>query len=92
MLVVTDKGLVEHGVAGKVFAVLEQEKLDYIVYDKTKPNTRDVDCIAAYRLAQEKKIDFIVGLGGGSSMDPAARRRSSSLSLLDALRQRGLDH
>ncbi len=71
VLVVTDKGLVEHGVAGKVFAVLEQEKLDYVVYDETKPNPRDVDCIAAYGLAQGKEIDFIVGLGGGSSMDTA---------------------
>ncbi|MMZ55992.1 NAD-dependent methanol dehydrogenase [compost metagenome] len=71
VLVVTDKGLVEHGVAGKVLAVLEQEKLDYVVYDETKPNPRDVDCIAAYGLAQGKEIDFIVGLGGGSSMDTA---------------------
>lgn len=71
VLVVTDKGLVEHGVAGKVLAVLEQEKLDYVVYDETKPNPRDVDCIAAHGLAQGKEIDFIVGLGGGSSMDTA---------------------
>jgi len=71
VLVVTDKGLIQYGVAQKVFDVLEQAGVDYVVYDKTKPNPRDTDCMEAYHFARQEGVDLLIGLGGGSSMDTA---------------------
>ena len=38
VLVVTDKGLVKTGTAGKVTAVLDDAKVNYVIYDGVEPN------------------------------------------------------
>ena len=38
VLVVTDKGLIKTGTAGKVTAVLDDAKVNYVVYDGVEPN------------------------------------------------------
>jgi alcohol dehydrogenase len=66
-LLVTDPGLVKAGHADHVHRALPE----VVVYDQCRenPTTKDVDaCVAAARAA---KIDLIVALGGGSSMDTA---------------------
>ena len=71
ILVVTDSGLVKAGHAARLQAVLEKAGLTVHVYDRVRenPTTRDVDdCVAA---AKQAGVDFIIGLGGGSSMDTA---------------------
>lgn len=71
VLVITDKGLVQAGVADRLLTVLQKEGIAYAIYDDVKPNPRDADCESAYRLAQSEGVDTIIGLGGGSSMDTA---------------------
>lgn len=69
--VVTDKDLVKFGVAGKVFEVLENAKIDYVVFDSIKANptvTNVKDGVNAYK---EAKADVIVAIGGGSAIDTA---------------------
>jgi alcohol dehydrogenase len=71
ILLVTDPGIAKAGHADKARASLEAAGLKVFVFDQTEenPTTR---CIAgALEIAQRNSIDFIVGLGGGSSMDTA---------------------
>lgn len=70
-LLVTDAGIVAAGHAGRVITSLETAGLRVTTFDQARenPTTKCVDdCVA---VAQAAKIDFIVGLGGGSSMDTA---------------------
>lgn len=71
ILLVTDPGLVEAGHAGHIQSYIEAAGLEVAVFAHSdqNPTTRTVDhCVAA---AREAKIDFLVGLGGGSAMDTA---------------------
>src|ERR1051325_4230726 len=71
VLLVTDPGIAKAGHAEKARASLESAGLKVSVFDQTEqnPTTR---CIAqALEVAQRNSIDFIVGIGGGSSMDTA---------------------
>lgn len=71
VLIVTDKGLIKVGVVDKILKVLEKENIEFVIYDDVKPNPRDIDCETAYKIAVDEKIDTIVAIGGGSSMDTA---------------------
>lgn len=71
ILLVTDSGLVKAGHAEKVRASIEAAGLKVALFDRSQenPTTR---CVAdALAVAQANSVDFIVGLGGGSSMDTA---------------------
>ena len=70
-LLVTDLGIVAAGHSGRVQDLLEVAGIEVTVFDRSKenPTTACVDECAA--LAREAGIDFIIGLGGGSSMDTA---------------------
>jgi alcohol dehydrogenase len=71
VLLVTDAGIVAAGHAGRVIASLEAAGLQVTLFDKARenPTTKCVtECVA---VAQAAGIDFIIGLGGGSSMDTA---------------------
>ncbi len=68
-LVVTDKELMKFGVAQKVIDVLVDAKIPYEIYDEIKPNptvTNVKDGVAAF---QKSGADFMVAIGGGSSID-----------------------
>ena len=68
-LVVTDKDLVKFGVAAQVTDVLKEAGIPFEVFDEVKPNptvTNVKNGIAAFKAAG---ADFIVAIGGGSSMD-----------------------
>lgn len=70
-LVVTDAGIVKSGLVDPLEAVLQQNGVDYVIYDKTQPNptVKNVeDALILYRLS---KCDTIIAIGGGSAMDCA---------------------
>ncbi|MCZ7644094.1 MAG: iron-containing alcohol dehydrogenase [Planctomycetota bacterium] len=71
VLLVTDPGVVRAGHAGRVQESLKAAGLEAVLFDRVRenPTTREVaECLAA---AREARIDGLVGLGGGSSMDTA---------------------
>ena len=70
-LVVTDPGLVEIGIANEIVDLIREKGIDVCVFSNVQPNPRDTDCIKGANLAKEKKVDVVVGLGGGSPMDAA---------------------
>lgn len=70
-LVVTDPGLLKFGVAGMVTEVLDAAAIPYEIYSEVKPNptVKNVkDGVEAYK---NSGADFIIAIGGGSSMDTA---------------------
>lgn len=71
VLLVTDPGLVAAGHVERVQGNLESAGLKVTVFGESRenPTTRCVDnCVA---VAKKARIDTIVGLGGGSSLDTA---------------------
>lgn len=71
VLMVTDPGIVKAGHAERVGSALEAQGITYAVYDRVRENPTTRDVAACVQAAQEEKIDFLIGLGGGSSMDTA---------------------
>ncbi len=71
VLLVTDPGLVRAGHAGRVKALLESSRLEVTLHDQVRENPTTADVDSAVAIAREAKVDAIIGLGGGSSMDTA---------------------
>ncbi len=69
--IVTDRGLVQAGVVAHVTEILDKSHIAYSIYDGVEPNPpiRNVEeCAAQY---QAENCDFLLAIGGGSSMDVA---------------------
>ena len=71
VLLVTDPGIVAAGHAARALASLQSAGLEVTVFDgvEENPTTEHVD--AGVRVARAAAVDFLIGLGGGSSMDCA---------------------
>lgn len=67
--VVTDKDLVKHGVAGKVLEVLEAASVPYELFSELKPNPTVGNVKAGVEAFAASGADFILAIGGGSSID-----------------------
>ena len=70
-LVVTDKGLMKFGVAKMVLDVLDEANIAYEVFDDVKPNPTVSNVTAGIEACKKAEADFIIAIGGGSSMDTA---------------------
>ena len=71
VLLVTDKGIVAAGHAMSAQIALEAAGLAVIVDDVVRENPTTGDVARCVEIARAGKVDCIVGLGGGSSMDTA---------------------
>lgn len=71
VLVVTDKGLVKIGTAGKVTAVLDDAKIDYVIYDGVEPNPTVRIVNEAFEFYKQNACGAIIAIGGGSPIDVA---------------------
>ncbi len=71
VLLVTDQGLETAGHPQKGIAALESAGLTVALFDDVQPNPTTDDVDRGLAIAQAARIDLIVGLGGGSSMDCA---------------------
>ena len=71
VLVVTDKTLLDCGVAGKVTAVLDEAGIAYEIYSDVKPNPTVKNVQDGVKKCRECGADVIVTVGGGSAMDTA---------------------
>ena len=67
-LIITDAGLVEHGIADRVRAALPSN-LEAAVFDGIPPNPTIAGIEGALAVYHERGCDGIVGLGGGSVLD-----------------------
>ena len=71
VFLVSDKSLVEAGVAAKVEKILEDAGIDYELYDEIKPNPTIQNVTDGVTACKKSKADVIVAVCGGSSIDTA---------------------
>ena len=67
--VVTDKTLMEAGIAGKVIDSLKRGGVAYEIFDECNVDPLDTMVYKGAELCKASGADFIVGIGGGSPMD-----------------------
>ena len=68
-LIVTDKDMIKFGVADQVIAVLKDANIPYEIFDEVKPNPTVKNVKAGIAAFQAAGADFMIAIGGGSSMD-----------------------
>lgn len=67
----SDPDLIKFGVTAKVTAVLDQAGLSYEIYSNIKPNPTIENVQTGVAAFQASGADYIIAIGGGSSMDTA---------------------
>ena len=70
-LIVTDKTMVQIGLVDKVKGHFKKADIEVHVFDEVEPDPSVQTAQRGAEVAQEVKPDWIVGLGGGSSIDAA---------------------
>ena len=71
VLLVTDPGIVKAGHAARVTDSLDQAGVPCTLFDQVRENPTTHDVAACLSVAKAEKVDFLIGLGGGSSLDTA---------------------
>ena len=59
------------GLYERVIKMIEQEQIKFVELGGVVPNPRDTLVYEGIKLCQEEKVDFILAVGGGSSIDSA---------------------
>lgn len=72
-LIVTSAGtsMKKFGYLSKLEEQLKKANVDYVLFDKILPNPIKPHVMEGAQLAKDNNCDFVVGLGGGSSIDSA---------------------
>ncbi|EGB13859.1 iron-containing alcohol dehydrogenase [Pseudodesulfovibrio mercurii] len=72
MIVIGESGVMIHqGYLARVQSQLSRQDVQTIVYDRIKPNPESDAVDEAAAICREKGVKFVVGLGGGSTIDSA---------------------
>ncbi|WPX08464.1 iron-containing alcohol dehydrogenase [Anaerocellum danielii] len=61
----------KYGYLDRLTSILKEKGIDYVVFDKILPNPIKKHVMEGAKLAKEEGCDFVIGLGGGSSIDSA---------------------
>ena len=70
-MIVTDKGLIQYGVAKMVSDVLDEAAIPYEIYSEVKPNPTVTNVQMGVEAFKQSGADCLVARGGGSAMDTA---------------------
>lgn len=70
-MIVTDKGLIQFGVAKMVSDVLEEAGIPYEIYSEVKPNPTVTNVQIGVEAFKKSGADCLVAIGGGSAIDTA---------------------
>lgn len=70
-MVCSDPDLIKFGVTKKVTDLLDEAGLDYVIYSDIKANPTIENVQNGVKALQDAKADYIIAIGGGSSMDTA---------------------
>ena len=68
-LIVTDKVLNQIGLVGELTKLLEQNGIQYAIYDGVQPNQTVANVNNGLAMLKEENCDFVISFGGGSSHD-----------------------
>lgn len=70
-MVCSDPDLIKFGVTKKVTDLLDEAGLEYVIYSDIKANPTIENVQNGVKALQDAKADYIIAIGGGSSMDTA---------------------
>jgi alcohol dehydrogenase len=72
-LIVTTAGnsVKKYGYLSQLQNILAEKGIEYILFDKILPNPIKAHVMEGAELAKKENCDFVIGLGGGSSIDSA---------------------
>jgi len=70
-LIVTDKGIVEIGLIAPIANAFNNAQMQYWCFDQVVADPPEAIVIEAVEYAKQAKVDGVIGLGGGSSLDTA---------------------
>lgn len=65
------KSVRENGYLDRLTAILQSKEVEFVIFDKILPNPIKKHVMEGAELAKEVDCDFVIGLGGGSSIDSA---------------------
>lgn len=70
-LIVTSAGpsMKKYGYLGRVESLLQNAGVSYVIFNKILTNPTKTHVMEGAKLAKENNCDFVIGLGGGSSID-----------------------
>lgn len=71
VVISSGKSIREYGYLDRLLAILDKKEIDHVLFDKILPNPVKRHVMEGAALAREKGCDFVIGLGGGSSIDSA---------------------
>ncbi|WP_194191116.1 iron-containing alcohol dehydrogenase [Clostridium chrysemydis] len=71
IVVSSGKSVKKYGYLERLEKELEKANVQYVIFDKILPNPIKSHVMEGALLAREEKCDFVIGLGGGSSIDSA---------------------
>lgn len=71
VMIVTDPGIVEAGIVGKLEEILKAAAISYNVYDHIEPDPSLQLAVDAAEQASSMGADLLIGIGGGSAIDIA---------------------
>ena len=72
MIVIGESGvMIRQGYLARVQSLLSKQDVQTIVFDKIKPNPESDAVEEAAAVCRDKGVNFVVGLGGGSTIDSA---------------------
>ncbi len=63
--------MVKNGYLDRVIEILDNKDIGHVIFNKILPNPIKSHVMEGSALAKDEKCDFIIGLGGGSSIDSA---------------------
>ncbi|MDO4617942.1 MAG: iron-containing alcohol dehydrogenase [Clostridia bacterium] len=70
-MVITDKGVLDNGLAKPLEKALKDSNIRYVIYDKTEPNPTVENVEEALLIYNKNHCDTLIAIGGGSPMDTA---------------------
>lgn len=71
VLIVTDPGIVQLGLHQRIISSLENSSIDVVLFSQVEVDPPIAVIEKALLFAKQNKIDGVIGLGGGSSLDTA---------------------
>jgi len=71
LIVTGRKAMRELNILDRVISLLEEKKVQSVVFDKVEPNPSVETVMEGAEIARKEKCDFVIGLGGGSALDAA---------------------
>ena len=71
LIVIGRSSVKKSGLLDKVYALLDEEKIDHCLLEGIRANPTTELVYEGLKIAREKKIDFLLAIGGGSVIDTA---------------------